>query len=760
MFNRAADERIEVNKIQQKKMTENQLNKLRTITWQLSSAIREMMPMTEVQLQQIVIAFIFLRRIDCLIGKYSKESFSFFIENKDLLSDERLDEKLSEISGGYPFHNHSGYNFNGILLANESLDVVMNSYLQGFSRNVKDILEGMDFNQTLAILQRKSRVLVDILQNFSELELSVSSINNKEFIELIASTSSGVLREFASSVGLSYLISECLFSDDNLNDIEEPISIYDPVCGTGSMLALAGEKAKNIAINKEKVSLFGQELSVFPSAVAKALVLLTGNKYSRVLYGNTLTDDLFRDQYFQYIVADLPLGLKWSTIKDRILMESFAGNRYHIGLPSTSDSQFLFIQHILSKMKASGSRAAFLTTASVLWSGSAGSGESRIRRWLFENDQVETIIALPPGTHSYTAVPLYLWILSNKKRGNQKGHVRLIDLSVKQVKETRLSLDMGFFKSAVALYKANTDSHLTRTVSNDQFGFYEVDLLENDKKETVRISLDTNIEQFVKRERCPYTKSKITIDYGSVEKGYTIKFEDFFKSEKQQTPSLEETTQNMLSLIDEIDALKPFIQQADGFIERVSVPKTWHQLPLRSFVNVVSGSSYTPIPASEGLPVLSVPYLRNPIGNSKAEVSAKARLSTDKDVLIIIKGANSGEVFQGVNGILTPSLAAIRCSDEYLIDHRFLYYLLKGNEKHFAAMSMGSGIKFISTQQILDMKCWIPPIEEQRHISTYLDSVVNRIDGILHNFGGTNNAFAKFRQLLIEYVVQGKYSIK
>ena len=717
--------------------------------------------MPDTQLQQLAIAFTFLRRIDCLIEKYAKESESFYAKNSKRLSDDRLAEKLCEISGGYPFYNYSGYTFKCILTANNSLDVVLNTYLQGFSKNVQEFLDGMNFNKNLAFMQRQSRYLVEMFDLFSEMDMSASSVDNEEFLELISSLISSVAREMYTPENLSNLICECLLATDVRKSGEDIVSIYDPVCGTGSMLANSGEKAKSIAIHQDKISLYGQEVSSFPSAIAKALILLTGNEFSKVCYGNTLTDDQFQDYHFQYILADMPLGLQWRPIKERIEKESYdTHGRFSIGLPSVSDSQFLFIEHILSKMDPNGCRAAFISTGSVLWGGSASSGESRIRRWLFENDMVETIMALPGGLLPTTSIPIYLWILSNKKNQAQKGKVCLIDLSIKEEKGSRLSIGEGFISSAVALYKSWENSSLSLIVKNGQFGFYEVGLLENGKKkETVTISLDTDIEQYIEKERQPFAKGKITVDYSSVEKGYSVDFSKFFKSEGSEITPLKETINDALSVINAVELAKPFVQQIGNLKQTHSEDKSWAELPLRSAAEVVFGINRPPILSEDGLPILSVPYLRNPSGDEKYEVTSKTRCATEDDVLIIVKGANTGEVFKGVNGILTPSLAAIKCTEESIITPHYMYYLLKGYEKSLMSMAKGATIKSIDAKIIPDFKCLVPPIEEQIQISEYLDTIIGKIDCIIETLQSEGGTFSKLRQALIENIVRGIWRI-
>ena len=203
------------------------------------SHIRREMP--NMQLQQVAIAFTFLRRIDCLIGQYAKKSSEFYSKNRERLSDERMTQELSNISGGYPFYNYSSFTFESILLSENSIDVVLNSYFQGFSKNILEILDGLNFKQNLAILKRQSRYLVELFQCFAEMDLSSSVMDNEEFVKLMTLIVSSNTNENCTPLYISHLICECLFSEFIRNNKEDIISIYDPVCGTGSSLAIAGE---------------------------------------------------------------------------------------------------------------------------------------------------------------------------------------------------------------------------------------------------------------------------------------------------------------------------------------------------------------------------------------------------------------------------------------------------------------------------------------------------------------------------------------
>ena len=287
--------------------------------WRACASVRVLM--SESQLQQIMMTFTFIRRIDCLVGKYAEESHIFYLKNKDSMDEEKLHSKLCDISGGYPFYNTSGYNFNDILTSGISLETTLNTYLQGFSTNVLEFLNEMNYKQNLSILNRKPRILVSIFDFYSELDLSNSNIDNDEYVELISSLIPDLGQNYTPQY-LSTLICDCLFADDVRKTEDEYITIYDPVCGTGCMLSSAVERAKNYAVHQSNISLYGQEISLFPCAIAKGLAMLTGNCESKILYGNTLIEDLFPHKHFQYILSDIPFGLQWKQYKDIIVLLS------------------------------------------------------------------------------------------------------------------------------------------------------------------------------------------------------------------------------------------------------------------------------------------------------------------------------------------------------------------------------------------------------------------------------------------------------
>lgn len=752
-------------------MIDQNIKNISHLIKQSMTHVKKAMALSDKQCLELAIAFTFLRRIDCLIGQYAEESYQFYSENREKLSDKQLEKNLKDFSGGYPFYNVSSFTFKGFLNSGLSVEVALNSYLQGFSSNVRDILSDMDFQQNVAILLRQSKYLVDLFEFFSEINLSDSAFSNKQFIDLITTLVSDGSRESGlcpTPIGLSKLICECLFCEEVCRglfysaDEYSEYSIYDPVCGTGSLLAYAGEWR---GINSY---LYGNEISTFPCAIANALVLLTGDEYSIVGNVNTLTEEDPHEMEYGFVVADLPFGLPWTPIKERIDRESQKeGGRFWKGLPnSTNDSQFLFIQDIISKMDSMGGRAAFVTSASVLQNGTVKSGEARIRMWLIESGLVETIIALPAGVLSpYTNIPVFLWILNcnedtscNEFFEKMEGKVRLIDTSKLISSKKHFKLDDEFVDSVVREYKSLKETIATRIVRREDLGFYEVILLEDGKKkETVTISLDTDIKDFVEKERKPYAKGEITIDYSSVEKGYSVDFSKFFKSEDAPIASIEEESNGMLSVLNVVESLRDDLKTIMNLSVDSSVSYDWKEIPLRAATEIIQADKRSNVVDMRGLPIISLAYLR---GEEKKEecyaVTSKSKLVSSSDAIFIRTGANAGEIFKGADGILSPSLAAIRCTDKSLILPNYLYYLIKGHEKSFRLLANGSTVKSLNNSSVLDYRCFVPSIEEQSIIASFLDNIIGKIDRIIKSLNSSDNVFIEYRQTLIENSVRGR----
>ena len=224
--------------------------------------------------------------------------------------------------------------------------------------------------------------------------------------------------------------------------------LYDGACGTGGMLTVAEDVLQQLAAERGKevsTHLHGQEINAETYAICKADLLLKGEGEAadNIVGGpehSTLSNDAFPTREFDFMLSNPPYGKSWKTdlrrmggkkeMRDPRFVIEHAGDPEYSLVTRSSDGQMLFLANKLSKMKQGtrlGSRIAEVHNGSSLFTGSAGQGESNIRRWIIENDWLEAIVALPLNMFYNTGIATYVWVLTNRKPEHRKGKVQLID---------------------------------------------------------------------------------------------------------------------------------------------------------------------------------------------------------------------------------------------------------------------------------------------------------------------------------------------
>ncbi len=250
--------------------------------------------------------------------------------------------------------------------------------------------------------------------------------------------------------------------DDVLRRPGSVRTLYDPACGTGGMLTVAESYMRDLN-PQSNLEVFGQELNPETWAICRSDMLLTGHDPTHIVLGNSFAADGLPDEKFDYMLANPPFGVEWKKVKDEVESEhqtlGFKG-RFGAGLPRINDGSFLFLQHMIAKMKPveqGGSRLAIVFNGSPLFTGAAGSGESEIRRWILENDWLEGIVALPEQLFYNTGISTYFWVLSNRKKPERKGKVALIDARDMYVKMRK---SLGNKRREITVEQINTITNL------------------------------------------------------------------------------------------------------------------------------------------------------------------------------------------------------------------------------------------------------------------------------------------------------------
>lgn len=423
-------------------MPEANISNLSSFSWSIAEILRGDFKQSEYG--KVILPFVVLRRLDCILEPSKDAVLAANNSLPDGIDDATRNMMLFEAVGdGIWVYNTSKFTF-AKLKGQDAADLHSNlvNYITSFSPNVRDIfLDKFRFTEQLKRLNEVG-ILWQVFERFASIDLHPSALTNLEmgylFEDLIrrfSEISNETAGEHFTPREVIRLIVELLIAQDDSKLAGKGVirQIYDPACGTGGMLALAEEALKQFNPDA-RVELFGQELNPESFAICQSDMLVTGHDPSNIAFGNTLTEDEHGSKKFHYILSNPPYGVNWrkyaDPIKDEHTDKGFDG-RFGAGLPRISDGQLLFLLHIISKMRddENGSRAGIVMNGSPLFTGGAGSGESEIRRWMFEQDLVEAIVALPTDLFYNTGIQTYVWLLNNRKPKHRRDKVQLIDAS-------------------------------------------------------------------------------------------------------------------------------------------------------------------------------------------------------------------------------------------------------------------------------------------------------------------------------------------
>lgn len=524
---------------------------------------------------EVILPLTVIRRFDCILSDTKNAVLKKYDEVKNLPMKDVL---LRSATGGKAFYNTSKYTFERLLDDPDNIEENFRDYLNGFSENVQDIIEKFKFDGHITTMANKG-ILYIVIKEFTSPKANlhpyvISNIEMGYIFEEIIRRFSEVHNEDA---GQHYtprevirLMVNILFHDDNdiLSGNNVVKTIYDPACGTGGMLSVSEEYLHELNAATELLA-FGQELNDQTFAICKADMLIKGNDANFIKDGNTLSDDQFEGQKFDYIISNPPFGREWKNEKTKVEAEAkrgFAG-RFGAGVPAVSDGQMLFLLTAISKMKEpsdGGSRIAIIHNGSPLFTGDAGSGPSEIRRYILENDLLEAIIALPNDIFYNTGIATYIWVLSNKKAGTKReGKVQLINANGlferrrKTLGNKRNDISENQISEITRIYGDFRENEISQIYDNADFGYTKITverplldedgnpILKNNKpqadsslRDTENVPLKEDIEEYFKREVLPFAPNA-WIDTKKSKVGYEIPFTRYFYKYEAPQPSTE-----------------------------------------------------------------------------------------------------------------------------------------------------------------------------------------------------------------------------
>ena len=528
---------------------------------------------------EVILPLTVIRRFDCILSDTKDAVLEKYESVKSLPVRDVL---LRNAAGGLAFYNTSKFTFERLLDDPDNIEENFRDYLNGFSDNVQDIIEKFKFDGHITTMANKG-ILYIVIKEFTspKANLHPDVISNLEMGYIFEE----IIRRFSEAhnedAGQHYtprevirLMVNILFNDDSdiLSGNNVAKTIYDPACGTGGMLSVAEEYLHELNKSTELLA-FGQEINDQTFAICKADMLIKGNNADYIKDGNTLSDDQFEGNTFDYIISNPPFGREWKNEKTKVEAEAkrgFAG-RFGAGLPAASDGQMLFLMTAVSKMKEpaqGGSRIAIIHNGSPLFTGDAGSGPSNIRKYILENDLLEAIIALPNDIFYNTGIATYIWVLSNKKAGTKReGRVQLINANGlfekrrKALGNKRNDIPENAIEEITRLYGDFRETEISKIFDNEDFGYTKITVerplldekgepvLKKGKKQpdsslrdTESVPLKEDIDEYFRREVLPFAPDAWIDEKKSVV-GYEIPFTRYFYKYEAPKPSAEIMTE-------------------------------------------------------------------------------------------------------------------------------------------------------------------------------------------------------------------------
>ncbi len=539
---------------------------------------------------KVILPLTVIKRFDSILEETKSDVLAAYEKCRNMDNDIMRNEILTNASG-HPFYNTSKYTLRTLLDDPDHIDDNFASYINAFSPNVCEIIEKFEFAKDELPKMREYGLLFTVLQEFGteKADMHPSRVSDIEmgyiFEELIRKFSESYNEEagqhYTPREVIELMVHILLNFDNAMLSSKQARTIYDPACGTGGMLSIASEYIKKH--NSSAAFLcFGQEINPETYAIAKADMLIKGENDSLIRSGNTLSDDQFPKQTFNYIISNPPFGREWKKEKASVEKEAKLtrenGGRFFMGLPAIGDSQMLFLSNAVAKMKPveeGGSRVAIVHNGSPLFTGDAGSGPSDIRKYLLENDLLEAIIALPNDIFYNTGIATYIWVLSNNKEKRRMGKVQLINANGlyekrrKSLGNKRNDIPPTAIDEIAKIYGDFRENKLSKIFKNEDFGYRKVvverplrdesgkPILKKGKvqadpklRDTENIPLSEDVAEYMKREVLPYAPDA-WIDESKTKIGYEIPFTRYFYEYTPPVPS-EEIKREILQIESEL----------------------------------------------------------------------------------------------------------------------------------------------------------------------------------------------------------------
>lgn len=516
-------------------MNQSQYNQLFNFLWSIANDVL-VQAFEKGKYKEIIMPMLVLRRLDILLERTKMD----VLKQKEMLDTQPYPEitkkQLLMAVTGMPYYNVSPFTMKSLRGENNSQRLLQNftAYLDGFSSDVQDIINKFDLRHHAEKLHESNR-LGAVIEKFTDerINLGITPVLDDEGNEILPALDNHamgtlfeqLLRKFneennVTEAGEHFTPRDYvkLLADLAVQPIADKLKngtyeIYDGACGTGGILSIVADKIEEIGKvmgKRLKTNLYGQEIQPDTFATCKADLMLSeqiehfdythnGETRNMIAFGSTISQDGHKDKFFDFCISNPPFGTPWKrdlenwnlkeNQKKDIVDKRFKPTVNDLMwdfVPGIGDPQMLFLANNVSRMKEStelGTRIVEVHNGSSLFTGSAGGGESNLRRYIIENDLLEAIVAMPENSFYNTGIGTFIWIVTNRKEIRRRGKVQLIDATKisrplrKNLgnKNCEVEIDQRYeILKLLTEFDRPENSEVSKVFPNEEFGYWQI----------------------------------------------------------------------------------------------------------------------------------------------------------------------------------------------------------------------------------------------------------------------------------------------
>ncbi len=483
--------------------------------WSVADLLRG--PYRPNQYKDVMLPLTVLRRLDCVLEPTKDK----VLKKMAMLSGGKVKnlEPILDKEAGHGFHNTSLFTFEKLKGDPNNIAANLTNYIKGFSTRAREIIDHFGFEDHIAKLETADRLFL-VVSKFCEIDLHPETVSNIEmgyiFEELIRRFNEASNEEagdhFTPREVIRLMVCLIFAPDgDTLTTKGIVKTLFDPACGTGGMLSVSEEYVRELNPDAN-LQVFGQDYNSQAYAICGSDMMIKGQNVANIRFGDSFTDDHFTGRNFDYMLANPPFGVEWKPQAQFVKKENAEqgyGGRFGAGLPRINDGSFLFLLHMISKMKDpqnGGTRLAIVFNGSPLFTGAAGSGESEIRRWIIENDWLEAIVAMPDQLFYNTGISTYLFIVTNRKERHRRGKIQLVNATGffrkmrKSLGNKRHEISNRDIEAITRIYGEFKKGEHIRIFDNEDFGYWRITV-----ERPLRLNFEVNDQRLEKvRQAKPF----------------------------------------------------------------------------------------------------------------------------------------------------------------------------------------------------------------------------------------------------------------